>query len=195
MSSVLVDNHYNDNELVLRAKSGDSVALSMLIEKYSSKIFKMSHSFKNTNGIDADDLYQEGMIGFVSSIYSFDESYGVKFYTFSSTVAYRKMLSSLRKTSDVLDSCIDLYSSLECDVDTSVQYPSPEEFVLFNEELNELMNFAKENFSKTEKKVFKLLLLGISYSEIADILDCGVKSVDNAVQRIRRKIRTFKSDE
>ena len=150
MSSVLVDNHNNDNELVLRAKCGDSIALSLLIEKYSSKILKMSHSFNNPSGIDADDLYQEGMIGFVSSIYSFDESYGVKFYTFSSTVAYRKMLSSLRKSGDVLDSSIDLYSSIECDDSLSVQYPSPEDFVIYNEEINELMNFAKDNFSKTE---------------------------------------------
>ncbi len=183
----------DDNELVSRAKGGDSVALSMLIEKYSDKILKQAYSFKNLNGLEADDLYQEGMMGFVSSVYSFNESNGAKFCTYSSTVTFRKMISLLRKSEDVINNSVNIDEYVDSEVLASYQYPSPEDSVIINEDLNELLQFVENNFSKTERKVFKLLLLGLTYSEIADILDCNVKSVDNAVQRIRRKLRAFQA--
>ena len=194
MSSISINKQYDDNELVLLAKSGDSVALSMLIERYSNQILKQAYSFKNLNGLDNDDLYQEGMIGFVSSIYSYDEKHGASFRTYFSTVIIRKMLSFIRKLESNINNCIDISDYVDSDLLMSYQYPSPEESVIINEELNGILQFAKNNFSKKETKVFKLLLLGISYAEIADILDCDVKSVDNTVQRIRRKVRDFQSD-
>ena len=69
---------------------------------------------------------------------------------------------------------------------------SPEDAVLYDEEINEIMMHVKENFSKTEQKVFKLILLGLSYAEISEIIESNVKSVDNTVQRIRRKLRDFR---
>ena len=185
------NNINSDNELVSRAKGGDSVALSLLIEKYSDNIFKKASSFKNLCGIDVEDLYQEGMIGFVSSIYSYDESYGTKFSTFSSTVYSRKMLSALRKTNNDMNNCVEF----SCSVDENEllsQNISPEDAVLYDEEINEIMMHVKENFSKTEQKVFKLILLGLSYAEISEIIESNVKSVDNTVQRIRRKLRDFR---
>ena len=188
MNTYSIDGSVGDNELVSRAKAGDSAALALLIEKYSDYILKKARSFKNLCGIDTDDLYQEGMIGFVSSIYSFDETYGSKFSTYSSTVYSRKMLSAIRKTNSYVNNCIE--SVVSIDDKLSLQHPSPEEAVLYDEEINEIMDFVKSNLSKTEQKVFKLVLLGASYSEISDILECNKKSVDNAVQRIRKKLRT-----
>ncbi len=188
MNTYSLDGSIGDNELVSRAKAGDSVALSLLIEKYSDYILKKASSFKNLCGIDTEDLYQEGMIGFVSSIYSFDETYGTKFSTYSSTVYSRKMLSAIRKTNSYVSNCVDSFVSIDDDK-LSLQHPSPEEAVLYNEEINEIMDFVKVNLSKTEQKVFKLVLLGASYSEISEIIDCNIKSVDNAVQRIRKKLR------
>lgn len=186
-----VDKDNSDNELVSRAKAGDSVALSLLINKYSDIILKKANSFINLCGLDSEDLYQEGMIGFVSSIYSFDETYGTKFSTYSSTLYTRKMLSALRKNNSDANNCIDTNVSVDgCEFLS--QNPSPEDAVLYDEEISEIMEYAKENLSKTEQKVFKLILLGISYSEIAEILDSNVKSVDNTVQRIRRKLRDFR---
>lgn len=191
MSSYSVGNVNNDNELVSRAKAGDSTALSLLIEKYSDYILKKASSFKTISCIDVEDLYQEGMIGFVSSIYSFDETYGTKFSTYATTVYLRKMLSAIRKTNNDLSNCVDSYISIN-DNELLAQQPSPEEVLLYDEELSEIIKFAKDNFSKTEQKVFKLVLLGVSYTEISEILDCNIKSVDNAVQRIRRKLRTYR---
>ncbi len=194
LNTVLIKDSYDDNSLVLRAKAGDSVALSMLIERYSDKLLQKAKSYKNLNGLESDDLYQEGMLGFVSSVYSFDENRGVLFNTYASTVSERRMLTALRKSNNIVNRPLSSYISLDESVDVLSNSPSPEEMIIFNEEVSEIINFSEENFSKTERKVFKLILLGVSYSEIADILDCSIKSVDNAVQRIRRKIRTYKSE-
>ena len=68
-----MSNIIDDNILVSRAKSGNAEALTILLEKYSEKIMQKSLTFKNLNGLESDDLYQEGMIGFVAAVYSFDE--------------------------------------------------------------------------------------------------------------------------
>ena len=178
-----------DNELVEYAKSGNSVALQVLIERYSDKILQKSKSFKSLIGLENDDLYQEGMLGFVSAVYSFDKSREVLFSTYASTVSTRRMLSAIRKSNNNVP--LNSYISIDDEKDLLSDIPSPEEALLCAEKIDEINLFVKENFSKTEKKVFKLTILGLSYSEIAEILDCDEKSVDNAIQRIRRKIRNF----
>ena len=90
-----------------------------------------------------------------------------------------------------MNNCVEF----SCSVDENEllsQNISPEDAVLYDEEINEIMMYVKENFSKTEQKVFKLILLGLSYAEISEILESNVKSVDNTVQRIRRKLRDFR---
>ena len=183
------ENLYSEKDLVARAKAGDSVALSLLINRYSKIIYKKAHSFVNFNGIDAEDLYQEGMIGFISAIYSFDESYNTKFSTYASVVFTRKMISALRILSNDADNDAKTLDCINCK-EASCVNPSPEDTVLYSEELYEIIEFSKTNFSKTEKKVFKLMLLGASNREIADILEFSVKSVENAIYRIRKKLRS-----
>ena len=87
----------NDNILVARAKAGDSNALTVLINRYSDSVLKKANSFKDLSGLESDDLYQEGMLGLLAAVYSFDESRDVLFSTYVSTLASRKMLSALKK--------------------------------------------------------------------------------------------------
>lgn len=185
----LSNNIIDDNILVARAKSGNAEALTVLLEKYSEKIMQKSLTFKNLNGLESDDLYQEGMIGFVAAVYSFDEKLGVQFSTYVNTLAVRKMLSAIRKANNKTNLPLQYYVSLEDETDLLSYSPTPEELVIFNEELDLINDFIENNLSKSEKKVFRLNIAGLSYSEIADILDCDEKFVDNALQRIRRKLR------
>ena len=185
----LSNNIIDDNILVSRAKSGNAEALTVLLEKYSEKIMQKSLTFKNLNGLESDDLYQEGMIGFVAAGYSFDEKLGVQFSTYANTLAVRKMLSAIRKANNKTNLPLQYYVSLEDETDLLSYSPTPEELVIFNEELDLINDFIENNLSKSEKKVFRLNIAGLSYSEIADILDCDEKFVDNALQRIRRKLR------
>lgn len=185
----LSNNIIDDNILVSRAKSGNAEALTTLLEKYSEKIMQKSLTFKNLNGLESDDLYQEGMIGFVAAVYSFDERLGVQFSTYANTIAVRKMLSAIRKANNKSNIPLQYYVSLEDEEDLLSHLPTPEETVMFNEELDLINNFIENNLSKSEKKVFRLNVAGLSYFEIAEILECDEKFVDNALQRIRRKLR------
>ena len=183
--------HMNDNELVECAKNGNSLALQVLIERYSDKVLQKARSFKSLIGIENDDLYQEGMMGFVSAVYSFDNSRDVLFSTYASTLSTRKMLSAIRKINSTANLPLQSYISIEEEQDLFSDIPSPEETLLSVERVNEINSFVEESFSKKEKKVFKLSVLGMKYSQIAEILDCTEKSVDNTIQRIRRKLRSF----
>ena len=183
--------HMNDYELVECAKSGNSLALQDLNERYSDKVLQKARSFKSLIGIENDDLYQEGMMGFVSAVYSFDNSRDVLFSTYASTLSTRKMLSAIRKINSTANLPLQSYISIEEEQDLFSDIPSPEETLLSVERVNEINSFVEESFSKKEKKVFKLSVLGMKYSQIAEILDCTEKSVDNTIQRIRRKLRSF----
>lgn len=181
-----------ENLLVSKAKSGDSNALTDLIQRYSETVLQKSLSFKKISGIENEDLYQEGMLGLLSAVYSFDESKGVLFSTYATTLITRKMLSALRTANKKSNLPLDSYISIDEKCDIRSFSPTPEELLIFNEEIDAIISFVNNNLSKTEKKVFRLNLLGLSYNEIAEILDCTEKSVDNALQRIRKKIRSIK---
>lgn len=185
-------NFLEENLLVSMAKGGDSNALTDLIKRYSETVLQKSLSFKKISGIENEDLYQEGMLGLLSAVYSFDESKGVLFSTYATTLITRKMLSALRTANKKSNLPLDSYVSIDEKCDIRSFSPTPEEMLMFNEEIDSILSFVNNNLSKTEKKVFRLNLLGLSYNEIAEILDCTEKSVDNALQRIRKKIRSIK---
>ncbi len=182
----------DDNSLVSRAKSGDTAALTNLIERYSKIILQKAKSFKGLSGIEFDDLHQEGMMGFISAVYSYDEKRDIQFSAYAITVATRKMLSAVKIANNKSNLPLRAYVPIEEENNLLSHYPTPEEIIIYNEELDNINDFVKNNLSKTEKKVLKLSLLGMTYSEIAEILECTEKSVDNAIQRIRKKIRDIR---
>lgn len=182
----------DDSLLVSLAKGGDSNALTDLIREYSETVRQKSLSFNKIGGLENDDLYQEGMLGLLSAVYTYDEDRGVLFSTYASTLITRKMLSALRKANNKRNFPLHSYVSLDDENDLLSYSPTPEDMMIFNEEIERINSFVENNLSKTEKKVFKLNMLGLSYNEIADILDCSEKAVDNALQRIRKKIRSIK---
>lgn len=192
MANVSIVDAKDDNTLVSLAKSGDTKALTQLIERYSKIILQKAKSFKGLSGIESDDLHQEGMMGFVSAVYSFDNTIGVEFSAYAITVATRKMLSAIKIANNKSNLPLRSYVPIEEENNLLSHSPTPEEIILYNEELETISDFVKNNLSKTEKKVLKLSLLGMSYSEIAEILECTEKSVDNAIQRIRKKIRDIR---
>lgn len=193
MSSVSLKQNFGDeNKLISLAKSGNADALSSMISRYSDMVLQKSRSFKNISGLESDDIYQEGMLGLLSAIYSFDESRNVLFSTYASVLVTRKMLSALRSANSKGNIPLKEYTSIENETELLSSSPDPEELLIYNEELDFVNNFIEKNLSKTERKVLKLRYFGLSYSEIAEILDCGEKSVDNALQRIRRKYNNIK---
>lgn len=182
----------DDVSLVALAKGGDNEALSELLNRYSDKVSGKAASYKSIVGLDCDDLYQEGMLGLLSAVYDFDVNRGASFETYASVVVNRKMLSALRSANSKKNFPLREYVPIEEKRDLRSHIPTPEESLLKNEELSSINDFIEGSLSKTEKKVLKLAFLGLSYGEIAEILDLNEKSVDNALQRVRTKFRNLR---
>ena len=192
MNNSSVNKHESDTFLVSRAKSGDSKALSTLIEKYSENIRIKAYTFNCVHVKDNEDLYQEGMMGFVSAVYYYDENRGASFNTFMTRVVSNRMIQAYNRMRDY--SKVFLLTENDSEkflnsVDNSNM--SPEEHLVSNECYEEYLAFIETDFSSFEKKVYKLFLKNLSYNEMSIILECSVKSIDNALQRIKKKIRDF----
>ena len=192
MNNSSVDKRVSDTILVSRAKSGDSKALSALIEKYSENIRIKAYTFNCVHVKDNEDLYQEGMMGFVSAVYYYDENRGASFNTFMTRVVSNRMIQAYNRMRDYSKVFLLTENSSEKflnSVDNCTM--SPEQQFVSDECYEEYLAFIETEFSNFEKKVYKLFLKNLSYNEMSIILECSVKSIDNALQRIKKKIRDF----
>lgn len=183
---------FDDNILVSRAKAGDSKALAMIIEKYSESVRLKSYTFNCMHEKDNEDLYQEGLMGLVSAVYYYDESRGASFNTFMSRVITNRMIRVYNNMRDYSKLFLVTENNSEKflnNIDDAVL--SPEEIVVSDEYFDEYLVFIENSFSEFEKKVYKLSLKNLSYNEMSFILGCSAKSIDNALQRIKKKIRDF----
>lgn len=192
MNNGSVDKRVSDTILVSRAKSGDSKALSAMIEKYSENIRIKAYTFNCVHVKDNEDLYQEGMMGFVSAVYYYDENRGASFNTFMTRVVSNRMIQAYNRMRDYSKVFLLTENSSEKflnSVDNGTM--SPEEQLVSDECYEEYLAFIETEFSNFEKKVYKLFLKNLSYNEMSIILECSVKSIDNALQRIKKKIRDF----
>ncbi len=140
-------------------------------------------------GADHEDLVQEGMIGLVEAIRLYDPGSGTSFQSFAALCIRRQMVSAVRAAS--AQKHAPLNESVSFEVVLSREYPfsgaDPESELIVREGLRELMDALRTVLTNTEKAVLEFFLDGLSYQEIAERIGKPRKSVDNAVQRIRRK--------
>ena len=147
-------------------------------------------------GGDAEDLIQEGMLGLLSAIRSFDEARGVKFETFAEICVRRRIISAVRASvsrhherSDVpLDSQLLTESEFH-----GAYLRDPEELVIARERVRDLTDSIRDSLSRYELTVLGLYLDGFTYGEMAVELAKPYKSVENAISRIRKKLARFYS--
>ena len=180
-----------------RASSGDAAAEEELISKYSRLVKICSRPFFLVGG-DSEDLIQEGMLGLLSAVRHYDCEKGVKFKTYAEFCIRRRLYSAIKSASRYKHIPLNDSVSLESpELDESITQGlfflrDPEEFVIARERVNELTDCLNGSLSCFESTVLGLYLEGMSYEEMAAGLGKPVKSVDNAVQRIRKKACTFK---
>ena len=178
---------YTDAQLLALCDSS-SDALEILISRYTRLVRSCARPLFLA-GADHEDLVQEGMIGLLSAIRSYDPDSGVPFEGFASVCIRRKMISAIRAAS--AEKHLPLNDSVPIqaytlDVNGSTE-ADPETSFIGREDFRERMDTLRSRLSRTENAVFQLYLEGLSYREIARRLNCTPKAVDNAVQRIRRK--------
>lgn len=186
----------NDMELLQLASKGDRLAEEALAGRYMRLVRACARPMFLAGG-DSEDLIQEGMFGLLSAIRQFDKNAGASFRTFAEHCIRKRLLSAVKSASRLKHFPLNDGMSLEqLSEDPSPQLSvtpeffrySPENLVLARESKEELYAVFAQCLSKLERKVLDLYLDGFSYGEIAARLDKDAKSIDNAVQRIRRKL-------
>ena len=182
----------NINTILKKAQTGDSEAIDWILKEYS-KILSFNTQKYYLIGAEQEDLLQEGILGLLKAIKFYDETKS-SFSSFAFLCIRREMISAIRKANtqknSILNEALTTSSMIEdsSDIDNYISSENnPEEAYLLKEEIKEFKNFSDKNFSKLEKEVLKYLIRGYSYREIAKILSKNLKSIDNTIQRIRKK--------
>lgn len=174
----------SDDELI-KLVGTDEIAFSELISRHLGTVRRLAHLYSATPS-DCDDLISEGIIGLINAAKSYDSSRGAVFSTYAYACIHNKMLTALKRSSKI--------KLCEADIDSAgleaAQSSSPESILIGKEELDEVMLFSREQLSKTERNVFELYMYGDRYGDISKKLGISPKSVDNAISRVRRKLRT-----
>ena len=187
---------YSDAELQSLAADGDRSAEDALAGRYIQLVRACARPLFLVGG-DSEDLIQEGTFGLVSAIRQFNPDSGTSFHTFAEHCIKMRLLSAVRSASRLKHFPLnDGVSFEQLSEDPSTQlsvFPemfrrSPEDLVLARESKEELYSALSDCLSKFEMKVLDFYLEGLSYSDISTRLGKDAKSVDNAVQRIRRKL-------
>lgn len=188
---------YNDNELISYIAEGNEDANNLLIKKYEPLIAKIAskmYPYCKNNGLEMGDLIQEGMIGLHHAIERYTEQENILFYTYAKTCIERKMISVVTKSNRNKNKILNESVSYDDDESKLLKVlkdnsPSPEEVMIDLELEKDLIEKAKKDLTEFEKQVFDLLVAGFKHQEIADMLDKDKKSIANAIQRIKIKIK------
>jgi RNA polymerase sporulation-specific sigma factor len=179
-----------DEELVLQAVKGDDNALELLAVRYFALIGMRASAYCGQSEIESDDLGQEGFIGLLSAIRSYDPSLGASFRTFATLCIDRRMIDTVRHT--LRKSSVPASAGLPLGDGDDILAPTnggdPESAVIARDDFDRVMKKVRSVTSDFERSVLALYLRGMSYRDIAGSLGCSAKSVDNAMWRLRRKL-------
>jgi RNA polymerase sporulation-specific sigma factor len=200
----IVDKFENmmDEELVLSAKDGDEYALEFLINKYKNFVRAKARSYFLI-GADREDIVQEGMIGLYKAIRDFRNDKLSSFRAFAELCITRQIITAIKTATRQKHIPLNSYVSLNkpiydeesdrtlLDILTAAKITDPEELIISREELMSIESKIGEILSDLELEVLMSYLQGKSYQEIACDLDRHVKSIDNALQRVKRKLEKY----
>ncbi|WP_373316857.1 RNA polymerase sporulation sigma factor SigH [Paenibacillus vini] len=192
----------NDEDIVEAVRNGDSEALEYLINKYRSFVRAKARSYFLI-GADREDIIQEGMIGLYKSIRDFRGDKLASFKAFAELCITRQIITAIKTATRQKHIPLNSYVSLDkpiydedsdrtlLDVICGSRVCDPEELIINQEEFVGLEDKMSEILSDLERKVLMLYLDGRSYQEIAVDLNRHVKSIDNALQRVKRKLERY----
>ena len=191
----------NDNEILSYISEGNEIALNLIYEKYKPLINKiatnMHRRYCSNTSLEKNDLIQEGMLALNSAINHFKEQKDTLFYTYAKTCIERKIISVVigahRQKNKPLNESISVEFSntddLRVDVLLKDNHMNPENIIIDRENESELLDKINESLTDLEQQILQLKMDGFEYKEIALIVNKDEKSVDNAIQRIRNKIK------
>jgi len=202
-SSVYLELEFkSDEDIVSEAKDGNTIALEFLINKYKNFVKAKARSYFLI-GADREDIIQEGMIGLYKAIRDFKGDKLSSFRAFAELCITRQIITAIKTATRQKHIPLNSYVSLNkpiydedsdrtlLDILSGTKITDPEELMINREEYNDIEFKMGEILSELEWKVLTLYLEGKSYQEIAVDLRRHVKSIDNALQRVKRKLERY----
>lgn len=190
----------SDEELIDRLRDGEEQIIDFIMDKYKNLVRNKAGSMFIL-GADRDDLIQEGMIGLFKAIRDYDSGRDASFFTFAELCISRQMYSAVQAAGRMkhipLNSYISLYgnSSEHEEEENNIlgvladNGLNPEDLFIDKENVEQLGKKMEQELSSFEKQVLDLYITGMSYSQIAKVLGRDEKSTDNALQRLKGKVK------
>ncbi|ALP89033.1 MULTISPECIES: RNA polymerase sporulation sigma factor SigH [Clostridium] len=188
-----------DEEIVMDAKAGNNKAQEYLISKYENFVKAKAKSYFLI-GADKEDIYQEGMIGLYKAIRDFNPEKSTSFKAFAEICVTRQIITAIKTATRQKHIPLNTYVSLNkpiyeeesertlLDVLSGLKISDPEELMISKEQMHFIEDKISKVLSELEKEVLTSYLDGKSYQEIACDLERHAKSIDNALQRVKRKL-------
>src|SRR6476659_337917 len=190
-----------DLQLVLKARNGDQIALDALMRRYTGFVRLKASSYFLAGG-DSEDLVQEGLIGLYKAVRDFRADKETSFRSFAELCVTRQIITAIKTATRFKHAPLNTYVSFshtpagqesdsECTLGDALPGPSvndPSVCVISTEELQSLVFTLGSGLSELEADALRLYLEGESYEDMADELGCDTKTIDNALQRVKRKI-------
>lgn len=192
-------NEISDEEIVLKAKGGNKLAQEKIINKYEQFVRNKAKSYFLI-GADKEDIYQEGMIGLYKAIRDFNPEKLTSFKGFAELCITRQIITAIKTATRQKHIPLNTYVSLNkpmyeeesdrtlLDVIEGLTVSDPEELIIGREEVNHIEKEISKVLSELELEVLMSYLDGKTYQEIACDLDRQAKSIDNALQRVKKKL-------
>ncbi|MFN2470337.1 MAG: RNA polymerase sporulation sigma factor SigH [Gaiellaceae bacterium] len=196
-----VQRELEDLQLAIRARNGDDKALDALIRRYTGFVRLKASSYFLAGG-DGEDLIQEGLIGLYKAVRDFRPDKETSFRSFAELCVTRQIITAIKTATRFKHSPLNTYVSFsqtpagqdsdsECTLGDALPGPGvddPSICVISTEELQSLVFSLGSGLSSLEADALRLYLEGSSYEQMAVELDCDTKTIDNALQRVKRKI-------
>ena len=192
-----------DDELLARIRAHDGEAEQLLYERYKQLVRSRAHSYFLI-GADHEDLVQEGMIGLYKAVLEYDKSKSASFKSFAEICITRQILSAIKNATRKKHTPLNHYVSLNrspikedgeltlLDTMRSLSVADPEDVVIGRENFEQMVTYLEAVLSPMEQRVLSLYLDGLSYPQIAARIEKPLKSVDNAMQRVKHKLEAFR---
>jgi RNA polymerase sporulation-specific sigma factor len=196
-----VQRELEDLQLVLKARNGSQAALDSLMRRYAGFVRLKASSYFLAGG-DGDDLVQEGMIGLFKAVRDFRADKETSFRSFAELCVTRQIITAIKTATRYKHAPLNTYVSFshtpagqesegDCTLGDALPGPAvhdPSVCVISTEELQSLVFSLGSGLSQLEADALRLYLEGNSYEQMADELACDTKTIDNALQRVKRKI-------
>lgn len=205
MANTIDFENMDENQIISLAQQGNDEAMDLMLEKYKSMVRALSRPLFLMDG-DQDDLIQEGMIGLFKAVNGYNIQMGASFGTFAKQCINRQMYSAIKISNRQKNIPLNYYISLDsgnegtgsekgkdfiADKFLEAAWQNPEDIIIDQENARIMRRRLYSRLSDFERQVLDLYLQGISYQEIAVRMNKTPKTIDNALQRIKRKLQKY----